>query len=250
MNLGHQRAIALGALYVSEYISCDAIIFMDSDGEDSPNDLRLLLNCFKLHPNSIIIAKRAKRSESSFFIFFYFVYLYIFKMMVGKKLPYGNFSLIPIKILNNLLYDSNLWNHFAATINRSKVDIKMIPTDRANRYFGRSRMSFINLVTHGLSAISIYTDIIAVRLIIISLSIVILSSIFAVAIVILKLFTHYNIPGWTSQIIAILFLISITSCGFAFTLSLMILNARKQINFNLKKDGHQFLSNIIKYSSK
>jgi len=248
VNLGHQRAISVGALYASESLKPDAVVFMDSDGEDSPNDVLLLLESYLSKPNSISIAKRTKRSESTIFIIFYYIYLKLFKLFTGTSLPYGNFSLIPLNILNNLLYDGNLWNHFAATINRSRFNIEMIATQRGQRYSGSSHMNFTSLIMHGLSAMSVYTDIIAIRLILVSSSIVFLSALSILIILYLKFFTLFNIPGWTSQIIAIFFLISLTSCGFAFSLSLFILNSRKQINFSLKRDGYQFLENLKKWN--
>src|SRR3989442_6025942 len=33
-NLGHQRAIAIGLAYVEDKVPCQAVILMDSDGED------------------------------------------------------------------------------------------------------------------------------------------------------------------------------------------------------------------------
>src|SRR5207248_11470408 len=33
-NLGHQRAIAIGLAYVEDRVPCQAVILMDSDGED------------------------------------------------------------------------------------------------------------------------------------------------------------------------------------------------------------------------
>src|SRR5947207_194211 len=38
-NLGHQRAIAVGFVYVHQNIPCRAVIVMDADGEDRPVDI-------------------------------------------------------------------------------------------------------------------------------------------------------------------------------------------------------------------
>src|SRR5579885_1679195 len=35
-NLGHQRAIAIGLVHVERTTSCDAVLVMDADGEDTP----------------------------------------------------------------------------------------------------------------------------------------------------------------------------------------------------------------------
>ena len=42
-NLGHQRAIAIGLAYVEQHIDNRCVVVMDSDGEDSPEDVPRLL---------------------------------------------------------------------------------------------------------------------------------------------------------------------------------------------------------------
>src|SRR5260221_11216676 len=39
-NLGHQRAIAIGLVYVYENIPCSAVVVMDADGEDRPSQIQ------------------------------------------------------------------------------------------------------------------------------------------------------------------------------------------------------------------
>ncbi len=75
-NVGHQKAIALGLAYLAHLANeeeFDAVVVMDADGEDKPEDVeKLLLESQKL-PNKIIFAKRSKRNEgvlfNSFIIF-------------------------------------------------------------------------------------------------------------------------------------------------------------------------------------
>lgn len=45
-NLGHQRAIALGLYQVHEFTDADAVLVMDGDGEDRPEDLPVILTEF------------------------------------------------------------------------------------------------------------------------------------------------------------------------------------------------------------
>src|SRR5713101_8444085 len=42
-NLGHQRAIAIGLVYVQQQERPDAVLVMDGDGEDKPEDIPRLL---------------------------------------------------------------------------------------------------------------------------------------------------------------------------------------------------------------
>ena len=43
-NLGHQRALAIGMAYVERRIHPDAVVVMDGDGEDAPEDVPRLLD--------------------------------------------------------------------------------------------------------------------------------------------------------------------------------------------------------------
>jgi GT2 family glycosyltransferase len=47
-NLGHQRAIAVALAFIQQNVPCDAVIVMDSDGEDRPADIPRLLKAFAL----------------------------------------------------------------------------------------------------------------------------------------------------------------------------------------------------------
>src|SRR5579862_4189479 len=38
-NLGHQRALAVGMVYIHEHIPCRVVVVMDADGEDRPRDI-------------------------------------------------------------------------------------------------------------------------------------------------------------------------------------------------------------------
>src|SRR5690348_9418477 len=51
VNLGHQRAIAVGLCAIAEREDIDAIVVMDSDGEDRPEDLAALLAAGREQPN-------------------------------------------------------------------------------------------------------------------------------------------------------------------------------------------------------
>ena len=65
-NLGHQRAIAIGLAFVeAERPRCRAVVLMDSDGEDAPEDVpRLLARYEQEGRRKIVFAERTKRSET------------------------------------------------------------------------------------------------------------------------------------------------------------------------------------------
>src|SRR5436190_12897877 len=68
MNLGHQRALAVGLAWAEGRRSVPFIGVMDGDGEDAPNDLVRLLHASKSQcPPRTVFAGRAKRSEGRTF---------------------------------------------------------------------------------------------------------------------------------------------------------------------------------------
>ena len=120
-NMGHQRAIAIGLCYAFDHTDSKWIGVMDADGEDKPEDLFFLYDSAK-QENQSIFAKRSKRSEGLAFRFFYSLYKAIFFLLTGKKISFGNFSIIKRTDLQALVVDSNLWNNYAIGFLKSKIN--------------------------------------------------------------------------------------------------------------------------------
>ena len=166
-NQGSQKAISIGLNYIfDKKIEFDHIIIMDSDGEDRPTDLTLLISESAKDKSLVIFASRKKRLETSLFKFFYFLYRFIFKLLTGKKINFGNFSCISKELLNNIIKISYIDFHYSASIINSKQDYKSIPCDKGNRYMGHSKMSFFNLILHALKSLSIFSKEIFIRFLI------------------------------------------------------------------------------------
>jgi len=210
-NVGHQRAIAMGLVVIAQAYpdtQPDAVIVMDADGEDRPEAIPDLLTVRAEQPRpTIVVARRARRTETRVFRGFYKAYKQLFRGMVGFNIDFGNFCLLPFKDLDALVYDPNLWNHFAATLLRSKRPLTRLSIDRGRRYDGASKMNFTGLVIHGLSALSVYFDIIITRILIATAaasSVAVLGILVVVGIV---LFTDLAIPGWATTAVGFLTII-------------------------------------------
>lgn len=101
-NTGHQTAIYQGLLY-AQSIAAEHVIVMDSDGEDDPDAIPLLM---EKKGYDIVEVKRGKRKESFSFRFSYSLYKMIFKFITGKKMDYGNYTMINNKIVNSVVNTS------------------------------------------------------------------------------------------------------------------------------------------------
>ena len=166
-NLGHQRAIAVGLFHIHERYTADAVLVMDGDGEDRAQDIPTLLAEFdKAGRTNVVFAERTKRMEGTLFKTFYSLYRWSHHALTGISVRVGNFSVIPPLALSRLMVVSELWNHYAAAIFRARIPYQMAPLPRGERLTGESRMSFVSLVVHGLSAMSVFSDQVSARVLI------------------------------------------------------------------------------------
>jgi len=163
-NIGHQRSIAIGLCYLSENKKFDFVLIMDGDGEDNPNDaVKLVNHAAKDEEDKIIFARRDVRSEPTTFKIGYFVYRLLFRILTGKNIKFGNFSLIPYGLINRIVGIPEIWNHYASSILIAGIPRSEISTKRSGRIHGRPKMNLQSLLLHGLSAISVFGDILLLR---------------------------------------------------------------------------------------
>ena len=164
-NLGHQRAIATGLVYVYQNVACDAVVVMDGDGEDRPDDLPALLKEYS-RTQKIVFAARAKRLEHWTFRALYHVYRWLHLLLTGDHVRVGNFSVVPFSSLAQIVVIPEIWNHYAAAVIRSRLLFTTVPIARGARLAGESKMNFVGLLLHGLSAFFVYGEIVGARLLI------------------------------------------------------------------------------------
>ena len=201
-NLGHQRAIAVGLAYVNDHLAdFDAIVVMDSDGEDDPAYLETFAASLRSEAEAaIVFAERRKRSEGLVFRIGYRLYRLMFQTLTGERISFGNFCAIPASLLQRTVRIPGLWNHFSSSILHSRIPTRTIATDRRPRYSGRSRMRLSGLVIHGISAIATYLDVVVVRLLLLTGGAVVGILLLLMLIVSIRVFTDLAIPGWASTV--------------------------------------------------
>jgi polyisoprenyl-phosphate glycosyltransferase len=226
LNLGHQRAIAVGLCEIVDREGVDAVIVMDSDGEDRPIDIGTLLAETRERPGCIVLAERAKRSEARSFRFGYFIYKLLFRVLTGRVINFGNYLLLPMPSVRRLVHMPELWNHLAAAVIRSRYPYCTVPTVRGGRYHGRSTMNLVSLVVHGMSAMSVHTDMIFVRVLLGASVIVALSAAGIVGVVAVRFATDLAVPGWATTAVGVLLIILFQAFVTVIATSLSMLAGR------------------------
>jgi polyisoprenyl-phosphate glycosyltransferase len=241
-NLGHQRAIAVGLAFAQQKRPCRAVVVMDADGEDSPEDVPRLIEALDAQKeSSVIFAQRMQRSEGKIFKAFYMIYKAIFFLLTGSSVGFGNFSVVPYDLLCKVVVVSEIWNHYAAAVMKARIPYFELPTKRGKRLHGQSRMNFVSLVVHGLAAISVHSDVIGVRVLIAMSSLTFLSVIGILVVAALSFFTDLAIPSWALfgafSFIAILLQAVMTALLFVF----VILSNRSNQAVIPRHDYEQFV---------
>jgi polyisoprenyl-phosphate glycosyltransferase len=244
-NLGHQRAIAVGLVYVYENISCSAVVVMDADGEDRPADIPALIEKFNQEgQRSIIFAARAKRLERPLFRFFYRVYRLVHWLLTGDPVRVGNFSIVPFESLGRLVVVPEIWNHYAAAVIRSRLRFQTIPIARGKRMAGQSKMNFIALLLHGLSAFFVYGDIVGARLLVV-IALALLIEVIAVAVGLGVRFTSSpSILSLLVSLAAILGIILLQAIPITLILVFTVIGSRSNIGFLPIRDCPYFVSTL------
>jgi polyisoprenyl-phosphate glycosyltransferase len=240
-NVGHQRAIAIGLNYVADHHpDMPCTIVMDSDGEDTPQSIRQLVEPLSAPNVDVVVAQRKSRVETLRFKAFYLVYKALFQMLTGRKISFGNFMAIGPVGLKRLAAMQELWMHVAGCVLSSKLRIQTLPIDRGPRYAGKSKMNFVGLALHGFRALMVFAEDVLVRvgmMCALVAGLTVSASFLAIG---LKL-ANFATPGWFSVALGILLLVLLQT-GALTLMTLMLTGvvragAPNQIDYRAYIDG-------------
>lgn len=227
-NVGHQAAIYQGLLY-AQNLDSNKFIVMDSDGEDDPEAIAELVHFYDF---DIVNVARGRRKESLSFQVSYYVYRFIFRIITGKVLNFGNYCMITKRVLETSCYTSFI--HFAAHLSKQKVKSTSIVYNRLKRIDGKSKMNLTSLVHHAFKSFVEYAEELLMVFLKIFVSIIV-SFIGLIGFVLYKkLFTDEAILGWASTMTVSLFTTALVCLGF-FVIGILLLNMISRRSQNKKE---------------
>jgi glycosyltransferase involved in cell wall biosynthesis len=217
-TMGHQEAIYQGLSYAS-HSSAQRFIVMDADGED---DAEAIMELATIRDASVVFVARGKRSESFGFQLGYRLYRLLFRLVAGRSISFGNYSIIDRSVLAAVLDRSFV--HYAAFLSKRPVPSQVIVRDRRPRLDGRSKMGYKDLAAHALRSLVEYGDE-AQRLLLncflyLALGLLLL----VLGVYALKKLADMEVPAWITNASSIL-LLTLMSCVGLFALGLWV--ARK-----------------------
>lgn len=242
-NLGHQRAIAVGLAHVSERPLPEAIVVMDSDGEDRPTDIPRLIACMREHGNRrIVFAERTKRFEPLWFRWLYALYRHLHRLLTGIPVRVGNFSAMPGAMLPSVVSLSELWSHYAAAVFKARVPRASLPTTRGRRLAGHGKMDFFGLVNHGFTALAVFAETVGIRLLTLA------SAAFAAALLVFVALVV--VPGSAAPSVVRVAVLALAVVGtmqmtmVAAATLFLVLYMRDRYSFIPTRDHHVFIERV------
>jgi hypothetical protein len=166
-NLGHQRAIVFGLRSIRAQLDpLDCVVTMDADGEDRPEDVPRLLDRLCDDGNrieTVVVARRTKRSEPLTFRVLYAAFLVLFRVLTGTTIRSGNFAVQRGGFVRNAIGHPSFDLCYSSSLIKLKREVIYVPCSRGKRLAGESRMGLQNLLIHGVRMMLPFADQIAVR---------------------------------------------------------------------------------------
>ena len=157
--------------------------------------------------------------------------------------PLGN-EHVPRSALRRLIVVSELWNHYAAAVFRSRVPYTIIPIDRGRRIAGKPAMSWTALVVHGLSAIAVYSDVLGVRLLTATIVLSVLLVVALATVIAVRLGTSLAVPGWATYAVGLLAAMLLQAVMSLVMFTFFILWNRNSVSFLPVRDYRYFVASF------
>jgi hypothetical protein len=204
----------------------------DGDSQISDNDCLIRLDIFR---------------EGAVFRLSYSLYRSAHRILVGRPIRVGNFSVLPWGALAQLGVVPELWNHYAAAVFRGQLPHCSILLHRGKRLRGRSRMDFVALVSHGVSAMTVFGDVVAVRLLIGATAVSIAGAAAVAATVIWAFGHHWQLyQPMRPWMLGVALLVG-NGAMICFLLAFLLLNSRSQMNLLPEKYCLSFVDHLQEF---
>jgi len=175
---------------------------------------------------------------------FYWLFRMLHEALTGIRVEVGNFSVLPLAIVRRLATVSELWNHYAAAVVQARLPRELVPMDRGVRLAGESRMNFVALVTHGLSAISVFADRIGVRLLVASTALGAGALVAIIGVVVVRFGTSLAVPGWATNAMGFLVLLLAQAMILSLMFAVFIQFGRSTGPFLPARDYRHFVGSV------
>lgn len=210
-NWGHQNAYNAGL----DHATGNAVIFMDGDLEDPPELIKDFVKKWE-EGFDVVYALKETRQENRIkkimFSVFYDILQRISEVSIDKQA--GMFSLMDEKVVRELVKFKERNKYYVGLRFLVGFNQTSIPYRREKRFAGTPKQTFRKLTHYALNGFFSFSFL-PIRLLTYSgMFILCIIGFLSIALIIMKLFASHlwfyrDLPGWTSMVLAFLFLFGI-----------------------------------------
>lgn len=209
-NFGHQLAATAGL----DAARGDAVILMDGDLQDPPELIPQFVEKWRAGYDVVYAVRRTRRGETPFKLLTAKIFYRVIKSLTNVSIPVdtGDFRLMSRRVVHALGQTRERHRFLRGLVSWVGFRQIGIPYDRAERFSGATKYPFSKMLGFAIDGITSFSEA-PLRL---STYIGFITSGFAfvyAAIVLALKFAHLNYPGYTSTMLAILFIGGIQLVG-------------------------------------
>jgi dolichol-phosphate mannosyltransferase len=203
-NFGHQLAATAG-LDISRG---DAVVLIDADLQDPPELIPAMIERWRAGYDVVYAVRRNRRGESPFKVWTARTFYRITRRLTKVAIPVdtGDFRLMSRRVVDALKSIRERHRFIRGLVSWVGYPQTAIEYDRDPRFAGDSKYPVSKMLRFAIDGITSFSDIPLRFASYFGFAVSAIAFVVAIVEIVLKIFTGYNLPGYTSTIFAILFL--------------------------------------------
>jgi len=202
-NFGHQIAATAGL----DASRGDAVVLMDGDLQDPPELIAQFLERYRAGYDVVYATRRRRSGESRFKVVSAALFYRIVRKLTNVSIPVdtGDFRLMSRRVVDALCQSRERHRFIRGLVSWVGYNQIGVEYDRDARFSGETKYPFSKMLKFAIDGITAFSEIPLRFASYMGFATSGLAFIYALVVLVLK-FLHYNGPGYTSTIFAILFL--------------------------------------------
>ena len=203
-NFGHQLA-ATAAL---DHARGDAVILIDSDLQDPPELIPAMIAKWRAGFDVVYAVRRKREGESALKLWTARVFYRVLRRLTKVSIPVdtGDFRLMSRRVVDALGAMRERHRFIRGLVSWVGYPQTSVEYDRDARRYGETKYPFSKMVRFAIDGITSFSEIPLRFASYFGFIVSIVAFVVAVLEIGIRIFTGYNVPGYTSTIFAILFL--------------------------------------------
>ena len=203
-NFGHQIAATAGI----DSARGDAVVLMDGDLQDPPELIAAFLERWREGYDVVYAVRRSRKGEGAFKLITARAFYRIVRRLTNVAIPVdtGDFRLMSRRVVEALKQTRERHRFLRGLVSWVGYPQIGVEYDRDERFSGSTKYPLTKMLRFAVDGITSFSEIPLRFASYLGFTVSIVAFIVAIIEILVKLFTGYNLPGYTSTIFAILFL--------------------------------------------